>query len=1039
MTQVVAQPRPQATAGALPEGARPDAFVSYSRADEAFVRDVLVPALVARGKDVWIDLENIPPSADWRERVFSGIQAASAVIYVLSPDWADSDICRDEAEHAAAMHKRLVPVVCRDVDPRAVPEAVERRNWIFMREQDDLERAREQLFEALERDLGWRELHARLAVRASEWLKHDRDRSYLLRGSDLRAAEIWLAAPAEHELQPTVEQTQYVAASRRVASRRQRATLAAVVVALAVAVALAVVALLQRNTARDREQEARARALAAGAASIVADDPELSVLLAADSLDVSPTREGADALRQAAQASWGHATLRHGAPVNNASLDRAGRRVVSAASDGEVAIWDVASGRRLVALDGHTAKVWSARFSRDGRLVATGAEDGTARLWDAASGRELRRFDLGAGTRVSSTELTRDGTVLLAAVGDGAARLWDVETGAPRAVMRHGGILYNALLDRAGERVVTTGDDGVARLWSVRTGRLLHRLRHGSGGASVDAVNRAVFSPDGRRVATAGDDGDVIVWDVRTGARVTVLDGDEGAVRYVAYSPDGRRIATGAGHGTAAVWSAASGRRLVELGGHLIAVGRVAFSPSGAHVLTAADDGTVRLWWAASGALVATYVGHTDAIGSLDFTPDGRLAVTSSDDGTARIWRVPGVGGVRFTGDGEPLKGATLSPRGDVAAAWGHAPGKYWVFDARSGRLVEILRGIMATADAAFSPDGRQLFASAVATTPFMRWDVRSGVALPAGRGSITYGDLAVSADGRRAATPSEEANTAQVWDTGTGRRVATLAGHTAAVTSVALSPDGRRAVTTSFDGTARAWDATRGVTLATLAGLPEETIQLDESMQELADGLGIDLGSLTFGSLNPQAAFSPDGRRVALTTTAGIVPIWDLRGAKPTRTLRPRVLGNEVAGLAWSRSNRVAVVTREDDGIIHVYDPESGRLLHQLRGHVGEAQLLSFSPSGRWLVSGGIDGTARVWDVARGRSVAVFYGSAKKLVSVEFGADDEHVIVASEDGDARIYDCVPCRPVAGLRAHALDFVSRGRRLTEAERARYAG
>jgi TIR domain-containing protein len=39
----------------------PDVFVSYSRADEAFVRR-LDAALRARGKDVWVDWEDIPPT-----------------------------------------------------------------------------------------------------------------------------------------------------------------------------------------------------------------------------------------------------------------------------------------------------------------------------------------------------------------------------------------------------------------------------------------------------------------------------------------------------------------------------------------------------------------------------------------------------------------------------------------------------------------------------------------------------------------------------------------------------------------------------------------------------------------------------------------------------------------------------------------------------------------------------------------------------------------------------------------------------------------
>jgi len=65
---------------------RPDVFVSYSRKDRAFAVDWLVPALIGRDKDIWVDAEDIPPAADWRETVLDGIAKSSAFVFVLSPD-----------------------------------------------------------------------------------------------------------------------------------------------------------------------------------------------------------------------------------------------------------------------------------------------------------------------------------------------------------------------------------------------------------------------------------------------------------------------------------------------------------------------------------------------------------------------------------------------------------------------------------------------------------------------------------------------------------------------------------------------------------------------------------------------------------------------------------------------------------------------------------------------------------------------------------------------------------------------------------------
>ena len=76
----------------LPEPARGlDVFVSYSRADRERVL-ALTQALAARGKRAWVDLEDIPPSAEWMTEIRAAIEAADGYLVVVSPDVARSPI-----------------------------------------------------------------------------------------------------------------------------------------------------------------------------------------------------------------------------------------------------------------------------------------------------------------------------------------------------------------------------------------------------------------------------------------------------------------------------------------------------------------------------------------------------------------------------------------------------------------------------------------------------------------------------------------------------------------------------------------------------------------------------------------------------------------------------------------------------------------------------------------------------------------------------------------------------------------------------------
>ena len=52
-----------------------DAFVSYSRRDQPFVI-VLKEGLEQRGRNVWIDSDDIPAGTPWRRELGTGIEAA---------------------------------------------------------------------------------------------------------------------------------------------------------------------------------------------------------------------------------------------------------------------------------------------------------------------------------------------------------------------------------------------------------------------------------------------------------------------------------------------------------------------------------------------------------------------------------------------------------------------------------------------------------------------------------------------------------------------------------------------------------------------------------------------------------------------------------------------------------------------------------------------------------------------------------------------------------------------------------------------------
>ena len=196
-----------------------DAFISYRRIplDTAFV-DQLEQDLAARGLRVWVDREKIEAASDWAERIDRGINASKAFVFVITPESARSAECLHELDQAVELHKLIVPVVLREVaDRHELPDDADPAQLgdVHLREATPI-RAMDQLTEALAEDLGWRDEHSRYTIRSGEWARAKRDKSFLLRGSDLRVAEEWLAqAPAHPKTPPTAAQTAYIVASRK--------------------------------------------------------------------------------------------------------------------------------------------------------------------------------------------------------------------------------------------------------------------------------------------------------------------------------------------------------------------------------------------------------------------------------------------------------------------------------------------------------------------------------------------------------------------------------------------------------------------------------------------------------------------------------------------------------------------------------------------------------------------------------------------------------------------------------------------------------
>ena len=104
-------------------------FTSYSRKDADFVHK-LTDALANQHHAAWVDWKDIPLTAEWQQEILTNIDRAESFLFVVSPDSTASPNCRREIDYAVANHKRIFPVIRRQVPDDALPEPLSKFQWI---------------------------------------------------------------------------------------------------------------------------------------------------------------------------------------------------------------------------------------------------------------------------------------------------------------------------------------------------------------------------------------------------------------------------------------------------------------------------------------------------------------------------------------------------------------------------------------------------------------------------------------------------------------------------------------------------------------------------------------------------------------------------------------------------------------------------------------------------------------------------------------------------------------------------------------------
>jgi eukaryotic-like serine/threonine-protein kinase len=327
------------------------------------------------------------------------------------------------------------------------------------------------------------------------------------------------------------------------------------------------------------------------------------------------------------------------------------------------------------------------------------------------------------------------------------------------------------------------------------------------------------------------------------------------------------------------------------------------------------------------------------------------------------------------------------------------------------------------------SPDGKRI-ATVLSTGELKICDFSTGLEDPHVRippGNFTC--AVFSPDSQHLAAGTSD-GTVQFWDLSLREPLWVENEHSGKVTCIVFAPNGETFASGSYDQTVKIWDPMMGQAMETLkghteginaiaftpggeklvsgSGEPKEWVQRNTIIKEkpgelrvwnIRTGITENLYPLS-SNIVLAVAILPDAKGIASYHGDGSIHRWDLSG-DPSRPIRKHTPTPDVLKVSSNQSSfgsfnadGSTFVGPNQEQAAELWDTYEGPIGLIIRGQRG-ITTVAFSPTGPYLITGGLDKTVRVWRTDQDQRFQIPV-IGRSFSDVEVSADGKYIATSS-------------------------------------------